>query len=289
MTDPRVRPLVEVDVPAVVAAATGVGAATFEPIGGGLTNTLHRATTARGDAVAVKTFADAETRDLELELLAALAPSVPVPDVIGSHGNSIVYRWIDGVTLLDARRRGDDTMPFAAALGRTLAAIARSDRARPDRARAMDASQLASPIVRDRIGAGLASALGERLPAWLANAPSDAVLVHGDFGARNILVRDGAVVGILDWEAACSGAAAWDIGHLFRYPNRWSQAFRDAFAAAYTDAGGVLPASWWLASRCVDATGLIAVLADPRDLPSVFADCRDLLAQLVDDLARAHQ
>ncbi len=41
-------------------------------------------------------------------------------------------------------------------------------------------------------------------------------LVHGDFNATNILIRDGAVSGILDWEFGMSGTPYMDIGNLLR-------------------------------------------------------------------------
>jgi aminoglycoside phosphotransferase (APT) family kinase protein len=53
--------------------------------------------------------------------------------------------------------------------------------------------------------------------AWLDEhepAPRPSGLVHGDFRAGNLLVRDGRVTGILDWELAYLGDVRFDVGYL---------------------------------------------------------------------------
>jgi Ser/Thr protein kinase RdoA (MazF antagonist) len=40
-----------------------------------------------------------------------------------------------------------------------------------------------------------------------------AVLVHRDFHPGNVLWQRGAVTGVVDWQAACTGPAVADIGH----------------------------------------------------------------------------
>jgi aminoglycoside phosphotransferase (APT) family kinase protein len=37
------------------------------------------------------------------------------------------------------------------------------------------------------------------------------VWIHGDLDARNLLVRDGRITGVLDWGAACVGDPACDV------------------------------------------------------------------------------
>jgi hypothetical protein len=148
---------------------------------------------------------------------------------------------------------------------------------------------LRAGLARDRLGPALADALRRRLAdaaPRLVALDRPAALVHGDFGGRNVIVRDvgggrWAPVGVLDWETAAVGSRLWDVGSLFRYPRRYGPAFRAAFADGYRSAGGSLPADWWAAARLLDATRLVALLAAPRELPTVFADCRDLIATLV--------
>lgn len=289
MADPRIWPWLAVDVEQLVREAGLGDVARVEPIESGLTNTLHRAALTSGAVVGVKTFAAgaaalATERAVIAALRAARGGGVDVVDVLAVHepSCSIVYRWIDGVTLHAARKRGDDLIDYAAPIGRALAAIACArvtDLALPRRDLGTLAEQLASPLVGERIGAPLARDLAHRF-ADLPPPTGDA-LVHGDFGGKNLLVAGGRLAGILDWEAACTGSPLWDVGHFFRYAGRYAPAFRAAFARAYRDAGGDLPEPWLPSARWLDAARLVRVLAEPRELPSVFADCRALLAHLM--------
>ena len=77
--------------------------------------------------------------------------------------------------------------------------------------------------------------------AWLiANPPPKdrpRRLVHGDLGLHNVLVRDGELAAILDWELAHLGDPAEDIAYawspLLRHLTTWEQ-----FVAQYLDNGG---------------------------------------------------
>jgi aminoglycoside phosphotransferase (APT) family kinase protein len=66
-----------------------------------------------------------------------------------------------------------------------------------------------------------------------ADAPR---LQHGDVGLHNLLIRDGRLAALLDWELASVGPAAADVAscrHLVETLMPW-----DAFAASYLAAGG---------------------------------------------------
>jgi aminoglycoside phosphotransferase (APT) family kinase protein len=113
-------------------------------------------------------------------------------------------------------------------------------------------------------------------------------LVHGDLGGRNILVAptgdgDWRVSGLIDWENAFSGSPLWDVGSLFRYAKRYSETFRQRFERGYCEAGGRLPEDWWRSARLLDATRLVSILNDEQELPSVFAECRELIEAVVAD------
>jgi aminoglycoside phosphotransferase (APT) family kinase protein len=78
---------------------------------------------------------------------------------------------------------------------------------------------------------------------WLrANAPEDVarpVLLHGDPGFHNLLVADGVVQALLDWERARVGDAAQDLAYVRPHVTRvqpWEQ-----FLEAYCAAGGEAP------------------------------------------------
>lgn len=79
----------------------------------------------------------------------------------------------------------------------------------------------------------------------LALAGETRSLVHGDLRFHNVLIDDGEVSAILDWEIAAIGHPAFDLGYVYRHIiqlGSW-QAFLDAYA----EAGGEVPAAETLA------------------------------------------
>jgi len=276
--------------------------ASVEPVTGGYTNTLHRVVLASGGVVTVKHYAaGAGAFADELATLTQLAGILPVPEVVRADASrcAIVYRWIEGITLDDCRR-GEPPQAFASLadpLGRLFAWLARTPPpvagARWDvkPVTAVALTQLTSGRARDRLGKPLADAMaraieraGDQL-AW-----GTPCLSHGDIGGRNILVQRALrdrwrIGGVIDWEAAATGSPLVDVGSLFREPARYDGAFLAAFERGYREADGVLPDDWYRTSRTLDAFKLIDTLAEDRELPGVFAECRMLLAKLVADLA----
>jgi hypothetical protein len=95
------------------------------------------------------------------------------------------------------------------------------------------------------------------------------------------VVRDHAVAGVLDWESVAIGSRLWDIGSLFRYERRYSATFRQRFAAGCSATGASLPNDWWIWARVLDATRVVGILSEDRDMPSVFDECRSILSSLI--------
>lgn len=311
-SDPRPSPVIVLDADQLRTMLRPVlGSARLREVRrveGGLVNTIYRVTAdADGAAYAVRVYSGGPAAcERERRLLAALSATLPVPEVLFADPRAatsahpfVVYRWIDGVTLNDFRRRAapGELLGLAEPLGSLAARIAgvRADEITGldvvDIAAELDLAerQLRSGPARVRLGETLAGGLRERLaaaePRLLALSGSRGLL-HGDFGGRNVLVRGEAgaweISGLLDWEAAAHGAALWDVGSLFRYPRRYSPEFRDSFARGYHAAGGALGIGWWHAARLLDATRLVRILGEERELPNVFAECRDLIASNLD-------
>jgi hypothetical protein len=86
---------------------------------------------------------------------------------------------------------------------------------------------------------------------------------------------------LIDWEAAFSGSQLWDVGSLFRYSQRYTETFRQGFERGYRDAGGALPEDWLRTARLLDATRQVATLNEERELPVVFAECRELIEAML--------
>jgi aminoglycoside phosphotransferase (APT) family kinase protein len=300
MGDPRLFPLIEVS-RAELEALAGGSVTRIELLQGGFTNTLHRVQLASGPSVVVKHYAGGqEAYAFELATLRRLAGTLPVPEVIHADDTrrAIVYRWIEGSTL-DECRRDEPPAAFASLagpLGRLFAWIARTEPLEPEDRwdvqplLAETRALLAASRAHERMGAPLAEALTRAFDAHAEHlAWGHQCLSHQDIGGRNILVQraDGdrwRIGGVIDWEGAATGTPLVDVGSLFRYAPRYDETFIDEFEQGYREADGTLPDDWYRISRLVDAMRLVEMLDEERELPGVFADCRMLLAKLVQDL-----
>jgi aminoglycoside phosphotransferase (APT) family kinase protein len=302
VADPRVLPLLPVSRD-VLEQIVGGRIARYAPVTGGLTNTMHRVVLPDGGVVAVRQHAGgAQAFRDELAMLERLAGRLPVPELvrIDPDRNAIVYRWIDGITL-DECRREQPAAAFASLagpLGRLLAWLAREP---PRDGEHWDVGpvlaharlQLREGRARARLGAGTADAVAEALEAWAGRLAWGApCLSHGDIGGRNVIVQrvaaDGErwrIAGVIDWEAASIASPLVDLGQLLRYAGRYDAAFLAELERAYREEGGELPGDWLRAARLLDATSIVDVLDEPRELPGVFADCRQLLARVLGEVA----
>jgi aminoglycoside phosphotransferase (APT) family kinase protein len=162
--------------------------------------------------------------DKEFEWLPKLAPllplAVPTPVARGLAGEGYphewaVYNWLDGE---DAARVHLDLPRAAVDLAELLAALRRIDptggpppagRGGPLRPRD-EATRAGIAALGDAIDANAVTAAWETAlaaPEW-DDAP---VWIHGDLDARNLLVKDGQITGVLDWGATCVGDPACDV------------------------------------------------------------------------------
>jgi aminoglycoside phosphotransferase (APT) family kinase protein len=162
--------------------------------------------------------------DKEFEWLPKLARflplSVPTPLARGMPGEGYphewaVYDWLDGE---DAASAPLDLRRAAVDLGELLAALRRIDPAggpspggrggplRPrDEAMRAGIAALAGSIDADAVTEAWEHALAA--PDW--HGPP--VWIHGDLDARNLLVRDRRITGVLDWACLCVGDPACDV------------------------------------------------------------------------------
>ncbi len=298
MADGRVHPLIDVDRDEL-ARLVRAPVAKFSRVDGGLTNTIHKVTTEAGDVLAVKHYAGGrDAFEAELVTLTLLHGTLPVPDVVQADAdhNVLVYRWIEGITLDDARKVERQALAsIAEPLGRLVAWLARTDATEPyELAPILEKAyrQLSDGRARQRLGAPLANALYKAIEAAEPQLAWGTVcLVHGDLGGRNVLVERASsdrwrISGVIDWESTSTGSPLFDIGSLFRYAARYDSGFMRGFERGYREADGQLPEGWLLSARLLDATWLIDTLDEPAEFPGVYADCRMLLAQLAKDLEK---
>jgi aminoglycoside phosphotransferase (APT) family kinase protein len=184
-------------------------------------------------------------------LLPAIAPWLPVPEVRGGEATGprpcVVTGFVPGISgrELLADDRG------AAQLGRLMGELAAGLARVPTRGLRLDGrwgdpERLAGAADRwlkasaPDLGAGGARALERllrRLPRELAGAAP--VFAHGDLAPVNILVRDGGVVALLDFERARLAhpffdAAWWRWIVRHHHPERW-----EAAGPAFLEAAGL--------------------------------------------------
>ena len=95
----------------------------------------------------------------------------------------------------------------------------------------------------------------------LEELESECGLVHGDFNPTNILIDDGAVSGVLDWEYCHSGTLYMDIGNLLRHtPAEYHGQIKTGL-----EAGGMrLPNDWTERAQLVDLTSHLEFLTSSR-------------------------
>ena len=183
--------------------------------------------------------------ETELRVLPRIAPRlplpVPVPELRGSPGPRFPWpfaghRRIAGETADRAALTERGRAALAEPLGkflRTLHALPPSG-VEPDAIGRLDAGRL-----RREIRARLPSP-----PPWIddpVRPPRAEALVHGDLHARQLLIADGRLGGVIDWGDAHLGDPAVDlaVAHALLPPDA-----RAAFLAAY---GEVEPETWKLA------------------------------------------
>ena len=272
----RVFPLIEADVTPVVAELVHGAIVRSELVHGGLTNTLRRVELADGRVLGVKHYVRGRSYATEGAALRELTGVVPVPVILCTLDRVIAYRWIDGPTLEDCRRREPSVLlALAAPLGQLLGALARH----PHAARPLDLAPALARLERGParawLGGALADALGRMLEAQRFDDATG--FAHGDFNARNVIVaptRD-RIAGVIDWEAATAGSALLDVGRLFRRAHRYGAEFRTAFARAH----GGLAGDWLRRAQLLDAARLVMTLADDPALPTGHRELREVVAR----------
>jgi aminoglycoside phosphotransferase (APT) family kinase protein len=219
----------------------------------------------------------------ELDWLPRLAPllpvDVPVPVAQGRPGDAYpwfweIHTWVQGER---ATMSAVDPVQAARDLAALVRALQAADPAGAPRGRGIPLAERDPEIqywlARFRGEAAVAAGWERALaaPAW--DGPP--VWHHGDLDARNWLIRDGRIGGVIDWETmgvgdpACDVMVAWKLG---------SAEARDAFREALpTDDATWERARGWVLSQAV------AILAyyTPRTNPTLHDEARawlDVLA-----------
>jgi aminoglycoside phosphotransferase (APT) family kinase protein len=191
---------------------------------GGTDNAIYRL----GDALSVRLPRRRDwppgSYDNEFEWLPKLAPllplAVPTPVARGAPGEGYphewaIYTWLEGKDAtsapLDLDRASGDLAELLAALRSIDPAGGPPPAGRGGSLRPRDESTRAGiAALGDLIDAAAVTAAWETAlaaPEW----DGSPVWIHGDLDARNLLVRDGRITGLVDWGAMCVGDPACDV------------------------------------------------------------------------------
>jgi aminoglycoside phosphotransferase (APT) family kinase protein len=166
-----------------------------------------------------------------LDGLGGLAPVLLGSDLAGrcSECPTTLISWLDG----QADITPIDPDAWATQLGHALATV-----------HAMPSDRLSAlPSVFDRSGGSreaLEGPVATRIRSgWSKITASPDVLTHYDYWSGNVVWRDGALTGIVDWSGGARGPRGFDVGwcRLDLYL-LFDERIADVFLAAYEDATG---------------------------------------------------
>ncbi len=141
---------------------------------------------------------------------------------------------------------------------------------------------LDTDLVNDRLAAGLKGEIRRIADEVEPQIPEEPCLVHGDFKASNLLIHEGRLSAVLDWEFAHSGTWVMSVGQLFRHHEQLPDGFEERFARGC----GELPRNWRELGQAIDLLSFLDFLNRPASGPTVIAEANRLIARNVASLAR---
>ncbi len=145
---------------------------------------------------------------------------------------------------------------------------------------------LASGNLQRRLPPRICEGVHDAAQPELAHLDEQANLTHGDFGKRNVLVREVGgqweVAAILDWEFAVSGTPLVDLANFLRYERASRPVVEPFFSDGYVEAGGVLPEDWRRLARLIDLVALCELLSRDAVADDIAMEIAGLVCATVD-------
>jgi aminoglycoside phosphotransferase (APT) family kinase protein len=181
---------------------------------------------------------------IEAAVMDAARPHVPVPGLLLS--DPMVIEFIEGEVLTDAMHSGDPR-DLGAEVGRTIARIGAvsfgrpgffadgSLRVTPERRwseQLVEVAETPSERLDERAHRAWVRLCAEHAPA-LERVDDQARLVHADINPKNILIANGRVAAVLDWEFSYSGCPYGDWANMARFGADYPDGFLDGFTEGF--------------------------------------------------------
>jgi len=250
----------------------------------GRSNTNYRLMLTDGEVCVLRLHNPGSNAQRENHILRLVTEIVPVPAVLASGCDWSIHSFVEGTALADTP---ECVQPAAEALAQISSlkfkssgwiqldgSIAPFDFGN---GKSFVESMLDRPGVCTWIGPNTAAAL-HRIDAEQQPDATEPRLVHGDFNPTNILVHDGAVTGILDWEFSHAGDPYMDIGNLLRH----TDPARHAEIEAGLIAGGFnVPADWKRKAELIDLSSHLEFLTTQRS-DAFKQQCADWIRAFVE-------
>ncbi|MFF3566356.1 aminoglycoside phosphotransferase family protein [Nocardia jiangxiensis] len=253
-----------------------------------------------GTGVVVQRYRLGGEADRRMRIMNALrdpaaARGITIPGIhaadIGAQPPWIAFDMLPGAPSAETAMDGPHFPALARAMGAMLADFSELPctdvelddmwaRPRYLAARADAWAECLAPALSAAQSAALEGVLAD-LPALFDGRP--AVLAHGDYAPVNILVEDGAITGLLDFESVCVADPLYD-------PARWAWsvgfAGRDALARSWPEflrGAGIDPGEPALAERIrsLQVICTMEMLADADLAPGLWRIVHDRLVRLL--------
>lgn len=266
----------------VSSAVPGAVRAIARALDGGFSNENLLIESASGDRFVVRRY----LRRNKCAVETAIAGRLPglVPEVVASDPDGVVAgepvmisRFVDGAMASEVI--ADSPAELGYAIGSVLGTIGTVTFDRPGFFDGVDlepdgtepASELPAFVERCLLDAlaltpseqdGLMS-LAVEYNSFLPSVQGSRQLVHSDFNPKNILVANGAVTAVLDWEFAMSSNPLIDVANMLRFDDELPPGYAEAFISGYGD----LSPDWKPVSLALDLFSLADFLTRPPDHP----------------------
>lgn len=291
---------------AVEAMLPGVEVAALTRLSGGFRNWNFRVDAAGGSRLLRVYAAGDETAWKEQRLAELVSPKVRSPQYLNiqSVGDRVVAvrEFHEGRPLHELIEREDwPAAKLGRRIGEALAAVhavqfqecGELDRNLNITERYDISGSGVAEYVRMRLESGVGAGriepeLVKQLAILLEDSASEVdewcqrpVLVHGDFGATNLVRCAQGGVSILDWEFGFSASPMFDFGNLMRPPLETNEVFKRNLEESYRANGGELPENWLRLAQLADTITWAEFASRENAHPVMVADSRQRMQDLI--------